>query len=465
MCGARVRPEDDECRECGEPLLPSAVDSVDITAVETPRPTGSPNPILPSETNPDIQFDPVPARRSPWLAIGLGAAVLLGVGAFALSGGEPAVDEQPAPAPVEPAPAATPAAAPSCASLQALEGHWTFTTEVTASRVVQSSGLNGYYTVDISLEGCTATAALTKTGHTSRTYTDARIQRATTTLDPGDSMATGTFTLESSLGVQGTTEFSFSAQGDTLSGTYRQRGDRWNDAGLSGFLVGARGDETPERFVAAEQPCSTRCSLACGLAIRDDLADEPVQSCVEQCEADPSAAAQCGDAQPLPDAYALALEGPAKLSALCKQVGGCAKKIGNAHPKGPTLASDRLPPGWSEVTMIRAKREGGVRLALHGAAGWWLSEPVFDLPTGVRLGKLRLYSRRLSEGTERMYVLGLARPGATDSASEAYLACRLDAEPTCVRVHRSRGSLVNALPEGVLSVEPGAADAVGVFHW
>ena len=471
MCGARVRPEDEVCRECGEPLRDSLMESDasrDITAVEdSPIPADAPTPASPAETNPDIHYDPVPPKRGPWLAIGLGALALLGVGAFAMSGGDETA-EDPAPAPSEPevvAAAPTPAAAPACESLQALEGHWTFTTEVTASRVVQSSGLNGFYALDVSLDGCTPTAALTKTGYTGRTYTDVRIQRGSTTLEMDGEMATGTFSLESSLGAQGTTEFSFRADGDALSGTYRQRGDRWNDAGLSGFLVGARGDAAPERFSVPEQPCAVRCSLACGSAMRDELSSDPLAACADRCEADPSAPARCGDAQELPAEYSLALQGPGTLSKLCKQIGGCAKKIGNAHPKPPTLGADRLPSGWSEVTMVRAKKEGGVRLALHGTAGWWLSEPVFDLPTGTRLGKLRLYARRLSEGTARKYVLGLARPGASDSASEAYIACRLDAEPSCIRVHRKRGSLVNALPEGALAIETAAANAVGVFHW
>lgn len=470
MCGARVRPEDEVCRECGEPLSDSLMESDasrDITAIEAP-PGLADQPVAtgPGETNPDIHFDPEPPKRGPWLAIGVVAVALLGAGAYALSSGDEPT-EDPAPAPTEPeiVAATPPPPAPACASLQALEGRWTFTTEVTASRVVQSSGLNGFYAVDVTLDGCTATAALTKTGYTGRTYTDVRIQRGSTTLELDGAMATGTFSLESSLGVQGTTEFSFRAEGDALSGTYRQRGDRWNDAGLSGYLVGARGDAAPERFVVPEQPCAVRCNLACGTAIREDLDDAPLQACVERCDADPAAPARCGDAQSLPHEYSLPLQGPGKLSKLCKQIGGCAKKIGNAHPKPPTLGTDRLPSGWSEVTMIRAKKEGGVRLALHGTAGWWLSDPVFDLPTGTRLGKLRLYGRRLSEGTGRKYVLGLARPGATDSASEAYIACRLDGTPTCIRVNRTRGSLVNALPEGTLAIEDSAADATGIFHW
>lgn len=470
MCGARVRPADEECRGCGEPLSGSSMESDpsrDITAVEAaPGPVDQPVPTGSGETNPDIHFDPAPPKRGPWLAIGVVAIALLGVGAYAMSGGDTPTEE-PAPPPTVPESVAAPTLPPAtaCASLQALEGHWTFTTEVTASRVVQSSGLNGFYAVDVTLDGCIATAALTKTGYTGRTYTDVRMQRGSTTLALDGEVATGTFALESSLGVQGTTEFSFRADGDALSGTYRQRGDRWDDAGLSGYLVGARGDTAPERFILPEQPCAIRCSLACGTAVREDLDGAPVRTCVERCGADPAASARCGDAQALPTEYSLPLQGPAKLSKLCQRIGGCAKKIGNAHPTAPTLGTDRLPSGWSEVTMIRAKKEGGVRLALHGATGWWLSDPVFDLPTGTRLGKLRLYGRHLSEGAERKYVLGLARPGATDSESEVYLACRLDETPTCIHVDRKRGALVNALPEGTLAIEDAAAEATGIFHW
>ena len=166
----------------------------------------------------------------------------------------------------------------------------------------------------------------------------------------------------------------------------------------------------------------------------------------------------------MPEAYTLALEGPTSLEKACKRIGGCAKKIDKSTP--PSLGADRLPDGWSEVTMVRSRKgkEGGVRLALHGPGGWWLSAPLFDAPRGSRLGKLRLYARQLSE-PDRRYVLGLARMGPTNEADEAYVACRLAETPTCVRVVRSRSALVNALPEGNMSIAEGAAETAGVFHW
>ena len=479
LCGAKSRPEDETCRECGAVLPRDPMEEPDssahVTAVEEAIPVQeSALRSPPAETNPELRVDDFPEpRRTPWLAIA-GVAVLVGGGAFAFaqSSGD---DTSPPPAPSQseaeeqPAAEPPPAATPDCDELEALQGHWAFTTEVTGSRVVQSSGLNGFYTLDVTTDGCSATAALTKTGYTARTFTEARIQRGTSPLVPAEGVRAGLFTatfeLASEVGAHGTTEFSFSADGDTLSGVYRQRGSRWTDAGLSGFLHGARDTSTPRDLDASSEPCLVRCQLACDTAVREAVETDPIRACVDACEQDDATPARCGDVQALPSEYSLDLEGPAKISALCKGIGGCAKKIGRAHPQAPRLAADRLPAGWSEAVMLRGKREGGVRLALHGDAGWWLSAPLFDVPGGTRLGKLRLYARQLSEGEDRRYVLGLARMGATDDTKEAYVACRLEDAPTCVRVLRTRGTHVSGLPEGNLSVSAQAADPSGVFHW
>lgn len=406
--------------------------------------------------------------------LGVVAAIGVAAGAYALSNTDPAPAPAAAPPTTQSAPEADPAApepvaATGCPDLEALGGQWTFTTEVTGSRVVQSSGLNGFYTLDVDVEDCVASAVLTKTGYTARMFSEARRQRASAQLEPGEGLreglASAAFQLESNVGPHGIIEFSFTAEGDTLSGVYRQRGARWRDAGLTGFLRGVREGESPRELTAAEQPCTIRCNLACDTGVRDSLAVDALRTCTQECAEDPKAPAQCGDVQPVPEAYVLSLDGPKSLGKLCRGIGGCAKKIGRGHDQPPRLDAERLAKGWSDVKMIRAKKEGGVRLALHGAGGWWLSAPIFDAPRNTRLGKLRLYARQLAEGLERRYVLGLARTTTRDDGPEVYIACRLGETPKCVRVPRARGEHVNALPEGTLAVDPAAGDPSGVFSW
>lgn len=486
LCGAKARPEDEACRECGSPLSSRALEpsesSTDITAVESPRPAsewtepGSVPP--PAETNPDLHFEePPPRRRVPWVAV-LGVVAAVGIGAFAYNqiSSDPAPEvpatEVPAtqsPAVPDPAAPPEPAATPGCPDLEALGGQWAFTTEVTGSRVVQSSGLNGFYTLNVDVEDCVASAVLTKTGYTARMFSEARLQRASAQLELGEGLreglATAAFHLESNVGPHGIIEFSFAAQDDTLSGVYRQRGARWRDAGLTGFLRGVREGDSPRHLTASEQPCSVRCHLACDTGVRDSLPAETVRTCVDACTEDAQSPAQCGDVQPLPEAFELSLTGPSTFAKLCRSVGGCAKKIGRGHDQPPRLDAERLPKGWTDVKMVRAKKEGGVRLALHGRGGWWLSAPLFEARRGARLGKLRLYARQLAEGTDRRYVLGLARSNTRDDSPESYVACRLGDAPKCVRVPRVRGQHVNALPEGTLAIDPAAGDPSGVFSW
>lgn len=467
--------------------LEASESSTAITAVETPAPAtewtepGSVRP--PAETNPELHFEePPPRRRLPWVAmLSVVAALGLGAAAYSQLGSEPDVAPTtgtPAAPPV-PTSASTststsgaapePAAAAGCPELEALGGQWTFTTEVTGSRVVQSSGLNGFYTLNVDVEDCVASAVLTKTGYTARMFSEARLQRASGQLEPGTGLrgglATGTFDLESNVGAHGIMEFSFSAQGDVLSGVYRQRGARWRDAGLTGFLRGARGEESPRELIASEQPCTVRCNLACDTGVRESAPEDVLRTCVQACNEDADSPAQCGDVRPVPDAYALSLEGPSSFTKLCRGIGGCAKRIGRGHDRPPRLDAERLPKGWSDVKMVRAKKEGGVRLALHGPGGWWLSAPLFDARRNARLGKLRLYARQLAEGLDRRYVLGLARTNTGDNSPEVYVACRLSDSPTCVRVPRTRGAHVNALPEGTLAVDPDAGSPSGVFSW
>lgn len=476
MCGAKLRDGETVCHECGAPIpaadepISEVMASSSTTAVET-VPPGPDWTTAEELTDPDFS-EPKRSRTGLWLGLVAGAA-LLGGGAYVaitmtddeVASPPTVATDEPDDAPAEPTPPATEPA--SCETLTALEGHWSFITEVTGTRVVQSSGLNGFYELDVAIEDCVATATVTKTGYTARKFTDKRVQTATAVLEPTQGPRAGffeaEFSMQSGAGAHGVLQFSFAAQDDSLFGVYRQRGARWRDTGLSGFLQGVREGEYPRDPIAAAQSCATRCNLACDTATRDDVTDAAMQACTSACAEDSSAAARCGDAQPLPEALALPLEGPGKLKSLCKRIGGCAKKLARGI-KTPQLAEDRLPEGWTDVKMVRGKKEGSPRLAVHGGDGWYLSAPLLEVPRKAKLGKQRLYGRQLGDGTARKYVLGLSRASG-DGAAETFIACRLDDQATCVRVPKSRDDVVSALPEGVLSIGARASGPAGVFSW
>lgn len=484
MCGAKLHPEDDNvCTECDASISNVApVPSLDVgtTAVESP-PAPSPSDWNAEEfTDPDVEL-PTPKRRTG-LIVGLVAVAAAGVGGAiawskqSASAATPPDEAPPAVASDEPdeddARPDTVAAAPpnDCANAQALAGSWSFITEVTGSRVVQSSGLNGFYTVEFTVDGCDISAALTKTGYTARNFSEQRIQHATAKLSAGKGVQagfwSGEFEMQSGAGAHGITEFSFTTHNDRLAGVYRQRGARWLDTGLSGFLEGSHDGEYDRDPSSSTQPCAVRCHLACDGAQREEVQVSAMQSCVDACEADANASATCGDAKPLPDSMKLAIAGPAPLKKLCKVAGGCAKKLGRGHGKGPSLKADRLAEGWIEIKMVRGKKEGAPRLAFHGPAGWYLSAPLFNASKRAKLGLLRLYARQLGDGQSRRNVLGLAR-SKQDQETETFFACRLDDKgPSCVYVSKGRGVYASALPEGVLTLGPREGGAPwGVFSW
>ncbi len=479
MCGAKLRPGATACHECGEPVpsmeepISEVMASSSSTAVEA-VPPGPDWTAAEELTDPDFE-EPTRSRTGLWVGLVVGVG-LLGAGGYAVAtmssqdeAPPPSVatedaDEAPAHDPAPPTPTPTQA---SCPELTALQGHWSFITEVTGTRVMQSSGLNGFYELDVALEDCAATATVTKTGYTARKFTDKRIQTATAPLTATESPRAGffeaEFSMQSGAGPHGVLQFSFAPHGDALTGIYRQRGARWRDTGLSGFLHGVREGDYPRDPVAASQSCTTRCNLACDTATREGVTSDAMQACTSSCTEDPGAPARCGDDQPAPEAFALPLEGPGKLKSLCKGIGGCAKKLARGI-KTPELATDRLPEGWADVKMVRGKKEGSPRLALHAADGWYLSAPLLDVPRKTKLGKQRLYGRQLGDGSARKYVLGLSRASG-DDAAETFVVCRLDASASCVRVPKRREDVVTALPEGVLSVGARVDGPSGVFSW
>ncbi len=482
MCGAKLRLEDSACRECGA-AQGAAVDPSPSATLDIPAPRA-----VDAWTSPDVfpeaaTADELPPRRAPWV---LGLFIVGGLGAGTavyLASSSDADDTEAVASPQSPpADPSTPVAsgpdaiaepsAAGCPELEALGGRWSFITEVTGSRVVQSSGLNGFYELEVVLEGCQASAELRKVGYTARKFTPRRIQRAQAPLAPTTDAAAGffggEFALHSEVGAHGIVEMSFTTHDGRLAGVYRQRGARWSDTGLSGFLEGTRDGEYPRDPVLQHQPCIARCAVACDTAQRETVSADSVQACVHACEADDTAAAHCGDAEELPEAYVLEFEGPAPLSTHCRSIGGCAKRMSKAHPKPPSLGSDRLPDPWQEATMVRAKAEGGPRLVLRGQAGWYLSAPLLDLPPSSRPELLRLYARQLGEARERRYVLAVVRGSGAEGATESFVACRLEnAGPRCARVSKNRNDYVSALPDHNLTV--GALETAGtpaaVYRW
>ncbi len=532
LCGAKLRPDDQTCHECGlavgpragsaaaraaklraasvasapppppdfaadapAEIPPPAVDVSPPVAVAPPvadvvvaaaAPPSSPVVAapMPAPTATSEMLD-VPRRSKLPLVLGglLVTAAAIGAVAWTQTRDDPPtaspvqeaeVASTPNALPASPAVGPAPVADPAdpCADLAKLAGAWTFHTEVVGARVLSSSGLNGFYTLEVTpADACAATAVVTKTGFTARRYGQADLQRAEAKIAKMDGPLGFGFGAvfpmrdESDEGVD--LEIVFTPHGDALSGIYRQRGERWERTGLAGFLHGVRGEGAPEALDVAAQPCTVRCAVACDVSHRETIEVAAMSTCVSGCDAAPEATPVCGDAAPLPDGLGLAMQGPDSIEALCAGIGGCRKKLEVGKDRAPVLGAKRFSGELQGARYVRPKGKGPVRLAVRTEAGWYLSGPVLDVGSGA-LQEAHLYARHLSEANGRRYLMGLVGAGASD---EVFVACRPgDGAPRCVRVPKSRTAYVSLLPGDALVItgsgeHPDGQPSAGVYRW
>lgn len=433
MCGARFHDDDRACRDCGSARPVSVVEPLPVAPLGPLAQGAVPVPVHVESS--------IPIRRrknGPLFAGALVAVVGLGAGGWwmATRGGDANATGD-----------AASVGAGGCEALKRLAGAWRFSTEVTAAGTLASSGLNGDYTLEVTVDDCSGQAHLEKTGYTARKFGEAQIQRGDAELRaaaaPGDVGHGGMFTLRDAAGKGPDLEISFALAGDDrLVGVWRQRGRRWDRTRLSGFLDGRRDLESAVDPVLVDQPCEVRCAVVCDAAGRD-LEAAAFEGCTSACAQAPDELPTCGDKEPLPSDHDLALVGPhPTLEAACDAVssGGVCEKVPKVGKhRAPSLGRKRFDGGFLEARFVLAGESAAQsrpRLALHTEAGWHVSAPLDGLAAGqgISVSDLRIHARHLSEGKGRRYVLGEVVAQHEDESSETLFVCRPDDPPRCVLV-------------------------------
>jgi hypothetical protein len=414
----------------------------------------------------EVDDDAEPPRRGLAIAAVLAMLVVGGGGAAwwmwpGRSDPAAAIDPESAEAdvgaPADPDPDGDSSAIAGCSELEALAGQWELTTEVVTSTNPAQLGIHGFFTLAVEVEGCDATAELTKNGYTGRWYDEHRIQRGKATLRPGPHYGfMGEFDLRDENGRGGTQEVVLTVHEHRLAGTYRM-------PGRTGFLEGARDPGRRILPVLGEQPCIARCAVACDL-LRRDPEDASARGALDRCNTTCAASNEpmCGDARPLPQAFILATSGPADgLGAACSARGrsGCRTEVKIRKRSAPSLSSGRSDDRWQAAQFVLAG--GAVHLGLRTPAGWFVAGPLLDLG-GTELTRARLVARDLGSDRNDRYLVGEVEA----SARVATFACRLEGDaPRCTAIPAD-GAAVSPLPGRTLAIA-GSTDAIeaGVYTW
>jgi hypothetical protein len=394
--------------------------------------------------------DDAPPRRGLAIGIAIAVVAVAGIGGTAWWLNTRGPDDALATGPTEDAKAETmtpdtptptadaPPSATECQQLEALAGQWELTTEVVTSTNPAQLGIRGYFSLVVEVEGCAATAELTKLGYTGRWYADDKLQRGKAKLVPGPHFGFfGSFDLRDGNGRGGKQDVVLTVHEHRLAGTYRM-------PGRTGFLEGARDPGRKILPTLDDQPCIARCAVACDL-LRRDTADSSARDALDRCNTTCSASEEpvCGDARPLPEEHLARMVGPADtLAAACSKVGaGCRTGVKIGKRPAPSV-----PPGkaWGGAELAVAR--GAVHVALRTGKGWFIAGPLLDLG-GAELERVRMVSRDLGSGTDRHIV------GELKTAERfATFTCRLeDDAPRCAMLPAS-AAIVSPLPSRALAV-------------
>ncbi|MCH9684084.1 MAG: hypothetical protein K0V04_21805 [Deltaproteobacteria bacterium] len=262
LCGARWDEDATRCRDCGAP--PRA--PVPPTA---PVLIGSPHT---AETSPASIPMPLPAmptaqvrerKRLPLILAAAGVGVVLVAGLVAILVSDS--DEPSSPSTSAAVASLPPSRAANCGELDQLAGSWRFTTITTGARKDKRLGVREFYELEVTLEDCTARAALSKVGRDGREpFEEHKVPRAYATLSPGEGIdafgQTATFELRNQEGDGSGHRFVFAREGDRLVGSWRHTAKRWRRQGQYGVLEGSATADpqqiTPSRDT---QPCAVQC--------------------------------------------------------------------------------------------------------------------------------------------------------------------------------------------------------------
>jgi hypothetical protein len=497
LCGARWNPGASVCHECGNPKAkpsPSQVAPLpqpEVRSVEAATEEHDPDDLESDDVDLEQPVEERRRRSTLWLGATL---ALAGVAAMTfLVTREP----QPATEPVEtpPVPPAQDDATSEpdrppldpCEGIEALAGSWTFTTEVAAAHDVVYSGMQGFYDLAISVEGCTATARLTKTGYTGGHYSERRIQRGRAELartpGPYEFGFGGRFELASEAKDKTDQHFVFIVREGLLFGVWSQRGSRWEKQGLSGFLQGER--EPDARIVPRidSQPCEIRCAVACDIMQFEHR--DPLEACLAECNDDDAELPTCGE--PVPDTLHLELGDPLPtLDAHCRRLSvaaqpgdrrkgepkiRCEKAPSTATGFAFALTESKLEGGWREVRFLRTGPADApsVHLALRLFEGWYVSPPLLSGSAASTLADGRLVARGLAEGGGRGHVLGFL----VGADQHRFVQCRLDESvPQCIVIPATATqNTTAALPGGMVSagrdieLPDGSRRPPGPYFW
>lgn len=261
---------------------PSAAPSSEASTIPVVRPPAVPIHVPPGVSQP---LSRPPGQRALLLGVVVaGVAVAIGLTAWlATPSAEPEAKPE---SPI----AVRPGERSACDELAAMAGTWVFTTATTGARRKERLGVRGFYQLQVTVDGCTATASIAKTGRTDRkAFDDHKIPRAEATLVPGEGVEAygfaGTFVLRNEDGQGVDTRFVLARDGERLVGHWRQLGERWHSSGLYGVLEGRRdGDPMailPER---SNQPCAVRCATPDDIALIDAPDSATHAACLASCE-------------------------------------------------------------------------------------------------------------------------------------------------------------------------------------
>jgi hypothetical protein len=374
--------------------------------------------------------------------------------------------------------AATDEAEPSkyCATLEALAGSWTFDTTVVGAEDLASRGINGHFQMAVTLEGCTGTIELTKTGHDDTVYSKAKIQHSQATLRESPTIP-GAAMVVVSLKDKPTHELTFMVRDGQLLGHFRYVESEWDRTGMWGYLRGVPAGQALAEVENFEvQPCEVKCLTQCDADRRkaDQTLDEPaLAACMSACT-EPSPPAQppvgCAIGKPMHEQLLLGINGPAKsidelcskagaeliadtkpspeVSASCKrepEVGGkpTERALGKTRFEGSFLNAQLLELGYFDVGYT-----GHLILALETEAGWFWSDSIADLSVsgmgGATIGveEMTLRPRELFSAIGRELIAEV-EVRATDSDlgvnevsiadSKLVVVCSTGSPPVCVR--------------------------------
>ena len=135
-----------------------------------------------------------------------------------------------------------------CATLADLAGTWTFDTTVIGAKTLTRRGINGHYTMTVTVEDCEGSIELTKSGHDKVEYSPSRIQRSEAPLTESKLIPAAA---QASVSLKGkpTHTFVFVVHDGQLFGHYQTIGDDWERTGMWGFL---RGVEAGQDLTAVE---------------------------------------------------------------------------------------------------------------------------------------------------------------------------------------------------------------------